>query len=73
MKKSGWAVFIVLGACGIGVNVMMGCGQPMLRYPSCGEFHFRATDGASCQECIDKDGAGYAHCTNRVDRVVTLP
>lgn len=60
---------LLFAACALaclGANALMGCAQPLVRYPSCGEFQTRASDGAACRECVDASGAAYAQCHNAV-------
>ena len=54
----------VVGAIAAGVVAVRfsGC----VHYPSCGEYHYRATDGASCAECVDRDGSRFGRCGMKV-------
>ncbi len=56
-------VFFACAVAGVAINMFMACG-PIVR-KNCGAYRVRATDGASCRECVDATGR-YAECGMRV-------
>lgn len=52
--------FVAITVIAVAVDALMACG--IQRHDSCGAPQFRATDGATCQECVDADGSRYAKC-----------
>lgn len=58
------ALFAVCAAASVAGCALMGFRT--IRYPSCGDFHMRSSDGANCQECLDGFGKKYGHCTSKV-------
>lgn len=60
-------VFAVCAVISAAACAVIGCSRPVMRYPSCGAYHQRLTDGAVCRECIDAQGS-YAECGMRVLR-----